>query len=76
MQEIAVVPKEDEKGLLRPKAFIVLKPGFEPSEELAKQIQDYAKKSIASYKYPRWIEFIKELPKTTTGKIQRYKLRG
>jgi benzoate-CoA ligase len=76
VQEIAVVPKEDEKGLMRPKAFIVLKPGYEPSEELAKQIQDYAKKSIASYKYPRWIEFIKELPKTTTGKIQRYKLRG
>ena len=70
------MPKEDEKGVIRPKAFIVLKAGYEPSEELAEQIQEYAKKSIASYKYPRLIEFIQELPKTTTGKIQRYKLRG
>jgi benzoate-CoA ligase len=76
VQEIAVVPKEDEKGVIRPKAFIVLKAGYEPSEELAEQLQEYAKKSIASYKYPRLIEFIHELPKTTTGKIQRYKLRG
>jgi benzoate-CoA ligase len=76
VQEIAVVPKEDEKGVIRPKAFIVLKDGYEPSEELAEQLQEYAKKSIASYKYPRLIEFIRELPKTTTGKIQRYKLRG
>jgi benzoate-CoA ligase len=74
--EIAVVAKEDENGLTKPKAYIVLKSGYAPSKELEKDIQDYAKKSIASYKYPRWIEFVKELPKTSTGKIQRYKLRG
>jgi benzoate-CoA ligase len=74
--EIAVVAKEDENGLTKPKAYIVLKSGYEPSKELEKDIQDYAKKSIASYKYPHWIEFVKELPKTSTGKIQRYKLRG
>jgi benzoate-CoA ligase family protein len=73
--ETAVVAKEDEHALTKPKAFIVLKSGYEPSKELVKEIQDYVKKSIAPYKYPRWIEFIKELPKTATGKIQRYKLR-
>ena len=76
VSEIAVVAKTDENGLTKPKAYIVLKSDYEPSEELAKDIQDYAKKSIASYKYPQWIEFVKELPKTATGKIQRYKLRG
>jgi benzoate-CoA ligase len=73
--ETAVVAKEDEHGLIKPKAYIVLKSGYEPSEELGKEIQAYVKKSIASYKYPRWIEFMKDLPKTATGKIQRYKLR-
>jgi len=43
---------------------------------MAKEIQSYAKKSIAAYKYPAWVEFINELPKTATGKLQRYKLRG
>jgi len=74
--EVAVVAKEDEKGQAKPKAFIVLKNGYEPSEQLAKQIQNYARKRIASYKYPQWIEFTKELPKTETGKIQRNKLRN
>ena len=74
--EIAVVAKEDENGLTKPKAYIVLISGYAPSKELEKDIQDYAKKSIASYKNPHWIEFVKELPKTSTGKIQRYKLRG
>jgi benzoate-CoA ligase len=72
--ETAVVAKEDEHGLVKPKAYVVLKSGFEPSEELAIHIQDYAKKGIASYKYPQWIEFTKELPKTPTSKVQRYKL--
>jgi benzoate-CoA ligase family protein len=73
--EAAVVAKKDEHYLVKPKAFVVLKKGRHPSDKLAKDIQAFVKKSIAPYKYPRWIEFVKELPKTTTGKIQRYKLR-
>ena len=74
--ETAVVGRNDESGLTKPKAYIVLKNGFQPSDELAKEIQTYVKKTIASYKYPRWVEFVKDLPKTATGKIQRYKLRA
>jgi benzoate-CoA ligase family protein len=73
--EAAVVAKKDEHFLVKPKAFIVLKKGKKPSEKLEKDIKAFVKKSIAPYKYPRWIEFVKALPKTTTGKIQRYKLR-
>ena len=76
VSEVAVIAKEDENGVVKPKAYVVLKAGYEPSEEMAKEIQSYAKKSIAAYKYPAWVEFINELPKTATGKLQRYKLRG
>jgi benzoate-CoA ligase family protein len=73
--EVAVVAKNDEYNLAKPKAYIVLKKGHQPSEKLRQDIQAFVKKSIAPYKYPRWIEFVKEIPKTETGKIQRYKLR-
>jgi benzoate-CoA ligase len=73
--EAAVVAKQDEHMLIKPKAYVILKKGYEPSDALAKEIQEYVKKTIAPYKYPRWVEFMEELPKTTTGKIQRYKLR-
>lgn len=73
--EAAVVGKEDKFMLVKPKAYIILKKDYQPSEELAKDIQAFVKKSIAAYKYPRWIEFVKDLPKTSTGKIQRYELR-
>ena len=73
--EAAVVAKKDEHHLIKPKAYVVLRKDHQPSEKLSKDIQAFVKKSIAPYKYPRWIEFIKKLPKTTTGKIQRYKLR-
>jgi 4-hydroxybenzoate-CoA ligase len=75
VREAAVVAHHDEHHLIKPKAFVVLKRGHRPSEELAKDIQAFVKKNIAAYKYPRWIEFVKSLPKTATGKIQRYKLR-
>jgi benzoate-CoA ligase family protein len=75
VREAAVVASHDEHHLIKPKAFVVLKRGHRPSEELAKDIQAFVKKNIAAYKYPRWIEFVKSLPKTSTGKIQRYKLR-
>ncbi len=57
------------------KAFIILKPGFEPSEQLVKEIQTHVKSVTAPYKYPRKIEFVKELPKTISGKIKRKELR-
>jgi len=58
------------------KAFVVLKPGYEPSEELIKDIQEFAKQRTAPYKYPREIEFMDELPKTVSGKIKRAALRN
>lgn len=73
--EAAVVAGRDEHNLVKPKAYVVLKKGYKPSEKLTRDIQAFVKKSIAAYKYPRWIEFVKYLPKTNTGKIQRYKLR-
>ncbi len=73
--EAAVVAKKDEHHLVKPKAFVVLKKGHRKSENLAKDIQLFVKKSIAPYKYPRWIEFVRALPRTSTGKIQRFKLR-
>ncbi len=71
--EAAVVGKEDEQKLVKPKAFVVLKPGKQASTE---ELQGYVKSKLAPYKYPRWIEFVSELPKTATGKIQRFKLRA
>ena len=71
--EAAVVGAEDENRLIKPKAFIVLKPGQSASE---KALQEHVKSRLAPHKYPRWIEFCKELPKTATGKIQRFKLRA
>ena len=54
---------------------MVLKPGHGTSTALAEELRQHVKSRLAPYKYPRWIEFIDELPKTATGKIQRYKLR-
>jgi benzoate-CoA ligase len=73
--ECGVVGKEDDNNLIKPKAFIVLKDDYQASEQLEKEIKDFVKEQIAHYKYPRWIQFVSELPKTATGKIQRYKLR-
>ncbi|MFZ1910620.1 MAG: benzoate-CoA ligase family protein [Burkholderiales bacterium] len=74
--EAAVVGHEDESRLVKPKAYVVLKQGQSPSDQLAQSLQQHVKDKLAPYKYPRWIEFIGELPKTATGKIQRFKLRG
>ncbi len=75
VQEAAVVGREDDKGLIKPQAFVVLKDGVEPTETLADELKQHVKASLLPVKYPRWIEFIPELPKTATGKIQRYRLR-
>jgi len=74
--EAAVVGSEDEHELVKPKAFVVLKPGMAADGVLAEQLKQHVKGRLAPYKYPRWIEFVAELPKTATGKIQRFKLRG
>ena len=73
--EAAVVGAKDDAELIKPKAYVVLKPGHAPSPALADALKDHVKSRLAPYKYPRWIEFIDEMPKTATGKIQRFKLR-
>ncbi|TVO72538.1 benzoate-CoA ligase family protein [Sedimenticola selenatireducens] len=73
--ECAVVAATDPENLVKPKAYIVLKSGHQPSDDLANDIKQHVKSTLAPYKYPRWIEFIDELPKTATGKIKRFKLR-
>jgi len=74
--EAAVVGWPDTDRLIKPKAFVVLKAPEKASEALAQKLQDECRKKLAVYKYPRWIEFRSELPKTATGKIQRFKLRA
>ena len=74
--EAAVVGQADENGLIKPKAFVVLRPNSPQTPQLAADLQQHVKGHLAPYKYPRWIEFVAELPKTATGKIQRFKLRG
>ena len=76
VSECGVVGIPDEARGMIIKAFIVLAEGVRASEQLAGELQDFAKQTIAPYKYPRVIEFIAELPKTQTGKIQRHKLRA
>jgi benzoate-CoA ligase family protein len=73
--ECAVVGEADQAELVKPKAYVVLKAGYVPSAELERELIVYCREQMAEYKRPRWIEFIEQLPKTATGKIQRYKLR-
>ena len=74
--EAAVVGKEDEQKLVKPKAYVVLKQGITGDENLKQALQQHVKSRLAPHKYPRWIEFMGELPKTATGKIQRFRLRS
>ena len=73
--EAAVIGEEDDDKLVKPKAYIVLKPGFTGDTKLLESLKEHVKASAGLWKYPRWIEFRAELPKTATGKIQRFKLR-
>ena len=73
--EAAVVGREDTDRLIKPEAFVVLKDTASASPALAEELKTFVKDKIAPYKYPRWIEFVADLPKTATGKIQRFKLR-
>jgi benzoate-CoA ligase len=74
--EAAVVGALDENELVKPKAFVVVKPGVTQDFALAQALKDFVKNRLAPYKYPRWIEFVEELPKTATGKIRRNVLRA
>ena len=73
--EAAVVSARDADDLEKPKAFVVLKDGH-PNSTLATELQAHVKATVGQWKYPRWIEFVDDLPKTATGKIQRFKLRN
>jgi len=73
--EAAVVGWPDADGLIKPKAVIVTRDGIEGTQTLAENLQAFVKGELAAFKYPRWVEFADDLPKTATGKIQRYKLR-
>ncbi len=74
--EAAVVGAAAVDGLIKPKAFVVAKPGIAAGEALARALESHARTLLAPFKCPRWIAFVDELPKTATGKIQRFKLRG
>jgi benzoate-CoA ligase len=75
VQECGVVGREDRDTLVKPAAYVVLKAGLQGSPDLAAELQRFVREKLAEYKRPRWVEFIPELPKTPTGKIQRFKLR-
>ena len=74
--EAAVVGAEDRDGLTKPKAFVVLRDPAAGGPALIDELKSFVKTQLAPYKYPRWVELVGELPKTATGKIQRFKLRA
>ena len=74
--EAAVIGDQDTDGLIKPKAYVLLKSEFKATDELRIELQSQVKSKLAPYKYPRWVEFVDDLPKTVTGKIQRFRLRA
>ena len=74
--EAAIVGRKDDAGLIKPEGFVVLNEGYQAEATLMEQLQSYVKETLAPYKYPRWLHFVQDLPKTATGKIQRFKLRN
>lgn len=74
--ECALIGAPDSNDLIKPKAYVVLKQGHEPSDALAEEMMTQVKTQLAPYKAPQWVEFVAELPKTATGKIQRFMLRN
>lgn len=73
--ECGVVGREDHDGLIKPMAFLVLRDQAAASAELGEALKQFVRERLAEYKRPRWVQFVGELPKTATGKIQRYRLR-
>ncbi len=76
VHEAAVVGRRDSDGLIKPMAYVVPAGGFTGTDDLSQELKTHVKSRLAPYKYPRWIEFVADLPKTATGKIQRFKLRS
>lgn len=74
--EAAVVPHDEGDGLLKPKAFIILNEDAQETDASFETLKEHVKERLSPWKYPRWVEYTNELPKTATGKIQRYKLRA
>ena len=70
-----MVAHKDKDNLIKPKAFIVLNTEMKINDDLEMELTNHVKQQLTPFKYPRWYEFCSELPKTATGKIQRYKLR-
>ena len=75
VHECAVVGAADEGGLIKPKAIIVLKEGHTAQVAIEDELKTFVKENLAPFKYPRWVEFVDDLPKTATGKIQRFRFR-
>ena len=76
VREAAVVGRADDEQLIKPAAYVVLETSADGSAALARELKLHVKSHLAPYKHPRWIDFVDDLPKTATGKIQRFKLRG
>lgn len=74
--EAAVVGRADDDELVKPEAWVILKNGYTASDTLAEELKAFCQDGLARYKYPRWVNFAEDLPKTATGKIQRFRLRG
>ena len=75
VRECGVVGRADHDQLIKPSAFVVLNSGAEASAALAEELTEFVRESVAAYKRPRWVDFVRELPRTATGKLQRFKLR-
>jgi 4-hydroxybenzoate-CoA ligase len=76
VQECGVIGREDHDTLVKPMAYVVLRAEVEGTPALATELQQFVRATLADYKRPRWVEFVPELPRTATGKLQRFKLRG
>jgi acyl-coenzyme A synthetase/AMP-(fatty) acid ligase len=74
--ECAVVGRQDHDGLTKPAAYVVVQPGIDATPDLASALRQFVAQHLAEYKRPRWVEFLPDLPRTATGKIQRFKLRA
>ena len=75
VRDCGVIGVPDESGLIKVKAFVILNEGYSASAEMERNLIDFVRSKTAHFKAPRWIQFVKELPRTTTGKLQRFKLR-
>jgi benzoate-CoA ligase family protein len=75
VREAAVVGRTDDDGLVKPAAYVVLLKPADENDDTARELQQFCKAQLAGFKYPRWFYFVREVPKTVTGKIQRFKLR-